>query len=634
MWVTGWRPSRRSAWLGVLPMLVLSASTATVQATVLPDEPERIVVEDGVTQPVFSYEDAVREVVRVQSPVSSQDSGEPDMIYVDIIRPAASDGDLKVPTIIHTSPYFMGWEDFSNNRHGEIKPPPGAPIDFFPRYYDNYFVPRGYAVALVDLTGSRASTGCADVGGPAETEGLAAVVEWLAGKGHAVDLNGEEVTADWSSGRAGMIGKSWDGTVPNAVAARGTEGLATIVPLVALSDWHTDFWANGARHGGSPTLWHDRHSDNPAMAEECDAVRAELAAEQEDPDPSTDFWQQRNFVKNAGNVEASVFVISAMNDYTVPPVNFGRWWEALAKNGVPRKLWLSQTAHEEPFDFRRTEWVPTLHRWFDHWLHGIDNGIMTEPMVEIERAPEEWTAHDDWPTGATAPVWLGKPRDADDPRQGTLQPDPRNSVRDRTATFTEVRRNVSQLAAQPMTLDTRRLVFQSPVLSQPVRISGEAEVTVDARFAGDNATLTVLLVDYGEAEQLQHTTDGGLVNLPTRTCFGSGNAADTGCYADVGLRTHVAPFEVVTRGWSYPAYLAGVDTLEPGTNYQLRFNLQHHDYVFQAGHRIGIVIAGPETGLQSSRHPTTGNPVEIDLLRSRVELPVVGGPSALRTAFD
>ncbi|SDU51388.1 X-Pro dipeptidyl-peptidase [Jiangella alkaliphila] len=621
----------------MLPVLVLPAvllPATTVPATAEPDEPGSIVVEDGVTQPVFSYDDAIREVVRVQSPVISQDSGEPDLIYVDIIRPAASDGDLKVPTIIHTSPYFMGWQDFSNNRHGEIKPPPGAPLDFFPRFYDNYFVPRGYAVALVDLTGSRASTGCADVGGPAETEGLAAVVEWLAGEGHAVDLDGDEVTADWANGLSGMIGKSWDGTVPNAVAARGTEGLATIVPLVALSDWHTDFWANGARHGGTPTLWHDRHSDNPAMATECDTVRAELAAGQEDPDPGTDFWRQRTFVPDADKVEASVFVVSAMNDYTVPPVNFGRWWEALGDADVPRKLWLSQTAHEEPFDFRRTEWVSTLHRWFDHWLQGVDNGIMDEPMVEIERAPGEWTAHDDWPSGATAPVWLGTPRDAGDPRLGTLRTDPRDAVRDRTATFTETRRSVSQLAAAPTTVDPRRLVFQSPVLSEPVRISGSADVTVDARFAGPNATLTVLLVDYGEAERLQHATDGGLANLPTRTCFGAGNAADTGCYADVGLRTHIAPFEVVTRGWSYPAFQTGVDALEPGTDYRLTIDLQHHDYVYEAGHRIGVVIAGAETGLVSNRHPTTGNPIEIDLLGSRVELPVVGGPSALRAAFE
>ena len=35
----------------------------------------------------------------------------------------------------------------------------------FPLFYDNYFVPRGYAVVQVDLAGTNRSAGCADVGG-------------------------------------------------------------------------------------------------------------------------------------------------------------------------------------------------------------------------------------------------------------------------------------------------------------------------------------------------------------------------------------------------------------------------------------------------------------------------------------
>ena len=27
---------------------------------------------------------------------------------------------------------------------------------------------------------------------------------------------------------------------------------------------------------------------------------------------------------------------------------------------------------------RAEEWVGTLHRWFDHWLYGIDSGINSQ----------------------------------------------------------------------------------------------------------------------------------------------------------------------------------------------------------------------------------------------------------------
>ena len=35
-----------------------------------------------------------------------------------------------------------------------------------------------------------------------------------------------------------MIGRSYNGTLPNGVAATGVEGLTTIVPISAISSWY------------------------------------------------------------------------------------------------------------------------------------------------------------------------------------------------------------------------------------------------------------------------------------------------------------------------------------------------------------------------------------------------------------
>ena len=45
-----------------------------------------------------------------------------------------------------------------------------------------------------------------------------------------------------------MIGKSYDGTLANGVAATGVEGLKTIVPVSAISAWYNYSRTGGVRH--------------------------------------------------------------------------------------------------------------------------------------------------------------------------------------------------------------------------------------------------------------------------------------------------------------------------------------------------------------------------------------------------
>ena len=62
------------------------------------------VVMGGVTQPVFSYADAVRERLWVESSFDSDLDGVNDLIAMDIMRPQASEtGDLKVQTCINAA---------------------------------------------------------------------------------------------------------------------------------------------------------------------------------------------------------------------------------------------------------------------------------------------------------------------------------------------------------------------------------------------------------------------------------------------------------------------------------------------------------------------------------------------------
>src|SRR5688500_655671 len=84
-----------------LALVVVVAGAPAASATAKP----KIEVSGGLTQPVFSYEDAIREYVRVQSPVDSDGDGKKDLVRVDIIRPKETSSGLKVPVIMHQSPY-------------------------------------------------------------------------------------------------------------------------------------------------------------------------------------------------------------------------------------------------------------------------------------------------------------------------------------------------------------------------------------------------------------------------------------------------------------------------------------------------------------------------------------------------
>ncbi|MGH3507035.1 MAG: CocE/NonD family hydrolase [Nocardioidaceae bacterium] len=192
-------------------------------------------LDDGVTTPQYSFADAIRESVWVLAP-DLDSNGEPDRVAVDIVRPAELDGTQQIPVIMDASPYYACC---GRGNESELKEydADGNPTKF-PLFYDNYFVPRGYAYAAIDMAGTNRSTGCVDEGAASDVLSVKAVVDWLNGRADAVDADGNAVVPDWTNGSSALIGKSYDGTLANGVAATGVEGLETIVPISAISSWY------------------------------------------------------------------------------------------------------------------------------------------------------------------------------------------------------------------------------------------------------------------------------------------------------------------------------------------------------------------------------------------------------------
>ena len=94
-----------------------------------------------------------------------------------------------MPAIIDPSPYFTTL--CRGNESQCMRDFDGDGVnDKWPLFYDNYFVPRGYAYVLAQMNGTGFSTGCPYHGGPTDIAGEKSVIDWLNGRVPGEDAQG------------------------------------------------------------------------------------------------------------------------------------------------------------------------------------------------------------------------------------------------------------------------------------------------------------------------------------------------------------------------------------------------------------------------------------------------------------
>jgi X-Pro dipeptidyl-peptidase len=410
------------------------------------------------------------------------------------------------------------------------------------------------------------------------------------------------VRADWTTGAVGMTGTSYNGTLPNQVATTGVRGLKTIVPVSAISSWYDYYRANGlvvAPHSQRSGVGDNDYlgEDTDVLADfiaarmktpQCARMRARLVARQDrETGDWSSFWRARDYLHRVERVRASVFVVHGLNDFNVKTKAFAEWWRRLSARNVPRKLWLHNGGHGGPGG---ADYKLAVNRWFDHWLFGVENGITSEPRVHIQREDGTYRDEADWPAPGTGTATL-RLAAADAHAPGTLgtkaATGPRQSFVDRG----RVLDTDDVLIAGPDDRNPNRLIYRSPALARDVRLSGTP--WVDLRMSIDNrnaANLTAVLVDYGPG----------------------GEPA------------------MVTRGWLDPQNRSDPAHSRPiakGRAYSFRWDLQPDDHVFAAGHRIGLVVVS--TDHDYTLRPKPGTELTLDPAASDIQLPIVGGVTAL-----
>lgn len=317
-----------------------------------------------------------------------------DVYLPDVSRAASPDAPEKFPAILLLSPYWGS---------GTM----GQDVGYMP--YDflvDRLLPRGYAVVFGDLGGSGGSSGCWDFMGPVEREMSVAMVEAIAEQ-------------EWSDGKVGMMGLSYDGMTQIMAASDQAPHLVTVVPAAPLTHAYAGLIQNGVHYAGG---WHatvaayESSSITPPLApqrtpgwierlRESPACLASNHAGDQPTNAYTDYYEARDYRPLGKDVKASVFYIQGFLDGAVKPDNFGAWFHEVP---TLKKAWLGFWFHQYPTaqNAGRDDMVLALHRWFDHTLKGIDNGIDREPAIDVQDSRGRWRHEAAWPPADTAPRTL------------------------------------------------------------------------------------------------------------------------------------------------------------------------------------------------------------------------------------
>ena len=609
----GWFPMRRRtrlcAALALMSMLRIPVAAAQQQA--------QPVFVDGQAQIVPAFADStrwIRQELWVETEFDTDGDRRPDRMHVAVVRPSQTETEgLKVPVVYTSSPYFSGTSgprEFLWNVRQEIGVPPPPRMSqpavrqrvrpgISNSQIDNW-VPRGFAVVQSEAPGTGLSQGCPTVGGPPEALAPKSVIDWLNGRarGYTTPDGNETVTASWSTGRVGMIGTSYNGTIPVAAATTGVEGLEAIIPVAPNTSYYRYYRSNGlVRHPGGwlgediDFLYDFVNSGNPTRREYCNAtIRDGEMAQGRDrvTGDYNDFWAGRDFQRDLDGIKAATLMAHAFNDWNVMPEHSVSVLQALQKRGVPTQAYFHQGGHggEPP--------MTLMNRWFTRYLYGMENGVEQDPQSWIVRESDdrmEPTPYPSYPHPDAVPVSVYLR--AGGVKHGGLVL--QQAAGQGTETLVDNFSFSGQALATAEWTD-HRLMYVTDELTAPVHISGTGSITIRVASSKPAANLSVWLVSLPWTES-QRDPRGG----------------------------------VITRGWADPQNhrsLTDGEPLVPGEFVTLTFDLQPDDQAIPAGQRIGLMIFSSDRDF--TLWPDPGTRLTVDLDATSLTLPVIGGQGALR----
>ena len=405
-------------------------------------------------------------------------------LQADVLLPADGCPEEGCTPIVSIGPYF------GTGTQGTFWDPTadGGPSDRFNDFIDYDFdfgdgdvgtvFDRGYAFVMVDSRGYGESDGCNDYGGTGEQDDAYAAVEWAG-------------TQDWSTGRVGMWGKSYDAWTQVMALANNPPHLEAVVIQAPIIDGYGIAWDDGVHHDSGwylTTALYQLYDHQPPSAEYVaahpdrfllsSATGADTCWVQQHPFPAAGFdrdleyWRQRDMRRPASrNDDVAVLWSHGFNDVnTKPDQIFGAYTldDAADAEKADRRAWFGHWAHDrgnEVDKVGRGGFLEEALDWFDGHLRDrpFRYGANEHNVVEVHDQTGAWRTEASYPPADVAMTTL-------ELTTGTYTDDLGGTAADGYWTLSQ------------------------PLESQ-LRIAGEPEVEVTADFTVPGAQFVGVLYD-------------------------------------------------------------------------------------------------------------------------------------------
>lgn len=502
-------------------------------------------------------------------------------VLADVFRPAAPG---TYPAIVSAGPYGKAFHHHSIATSADLEvheqmeddyfsgDPAGQPFENHETVNTASWVPDGYVVVRADMPGAGASPGRLAPWGIAGAEAFRDCIEWAGGQ-------------PWSSGNVGTWGMSYLAMSQHQAASLHPEHLKAMIAIGTDVDLYEEVAYNGGiLNEQFWPVWKSSGLDRAIVGEPdiADFIETMKNSPFRDSDPDAIFGPR-----------ADVFMSPDLTGVTVPlwavaatthQAHFHQLGGANAYLATPtrdKKLDIWDDWFQKAY---AAETVTAHKAFFDHWLKGIDNDVMSTPPVRLEIRTGNGAAtvvhEDEWPVARTEYVrWYF---------------DTSNSARERPF----LRLSSNEPAAPATTSYSAEIALLPPAAGAALRVDPDSAQSdpraTGVSFVSEPLPADAVLAGYGRVGLSVSSTSHDMdIYVSVRVIDEAGREVDFTGFSTSGFGARPIP---LMKGWLKASHRR-IDE-ERSTGYTVKHTHREADYA--------PLVPGEEVEVEIELIPSTG----------------------------